>query len=63
VEKPSRTWRGFVRDHLGTIIFVAGLAVIWLVLHTTGTALASPEDFQQRIQSGKPVVVEVFSNT
>jgi hypothetical protein len=57
------TVQGFVRAHLGTIIFVIGLAVIWLFLRTTGTSLASIEEFDQKIRAGQPVVVEVFTNT
>ena len=55
--------QGILRAHRGTLIVIAVLAVLWLVLHTTGTGLASAEEFERRIQTGQPVVVEVFANT
>jgi hypothetical protein len=63
VKSISQTVQGIIRAHLGTLIFVVGLVAIWLLLHTTGTALASAEEFERRIQAGQPVVVEVFTNT
>jgi hypothetical protein len=63
VKSIAQTFQGIIRAHRGTLIIIAGLAVVWLVLHTTGAALASAEEFERRIQTGQPVVVEVFSNT
>lgn len=59
----AHTLQRIFRAHRGTLIIIAVLAIIWLVLHTTGAAFASTEEFEGRIRTGHPVVVEVFSNT
>ena len=52
----------FVRDNWFTLLIVVGLAAAWLLLHDRSTTLASVEDFDQRVQAGQPVVVNLFSN-
>jgi hypothetical protein len=59
----AQTLRRTLYAHRGTLILLAVLAVIWLVLRTTGAAFASTQEFEERINAGQPIVVEVFSNT
>jgi hypothetical protein len=39
------------------------LAAAWLLLRTRSSGAASVEEFDRKIQSGQPVVVELFTNT
>jgi len=55
-------WR-LIRENWLALLVVGGLAVAWLLLRTPATRLASVEEFEQRIRSDSPVVVEFFSNT
>ncbi len=55
-------WR-LVRDNWLSLLFVGGLLVAWFFLRTPATDLASIDEFDQKIHSGHPVVVEFFSNT
>lgn len=52
-----------VRDYWLTLALVGGLVVAWFLLRTSGSGLASVEEFDRRISSGRPVVVELYSNT
>ncbi|HEY75652.1 MAG TPA: hypothetical protein G4O00_05655 [Thermoflexia bacterium] len=53
----------FIRDNWLFLVFVGGLLAAWFFLRTSPTDLASTEEFDQKIRSGRPVVVEFFSNT
>lgn len=51
-----------VRDNWVSVLILVGLPLAWLALRSTGTPLASAADFQSQVQSGKPTVVDFFSN-
>ena len=53
----------FLQDNWMTLVILGAFAIMWLLLHSSSTTLGSPEDFDQRVRAGKPVIVEVFSNT
>jgi hypothetical protein len=53
----------FLRENWLILILIGGLAAAWLILRTQGTALSSIEEFDQRVRSGRPIVVEIYSNT
>jgi len=53
----------FVRDNWLFLVFVGGLLAAWFFLRTPATDLSSVDEFDQKIRSGRPVVVEFFSNT
>lgn len=53
----------FLRDNWLLLVFVGGLAALWLLLRTPGTELSSTAEFDQRVSAGRPVVVEFYSNT
>ena len=55
----KRLWR----ENWAFIIFMTGLAVAWLFLHTPGADLASTDEFDQQVTAGQPVLVEFYSNT
>jgi len=52
----------FLRENWLVLLVVGGLATGWLLLRTPGTDLASTEEFDRRVRSGQPVVVEFYSN-
>jgi len=52
----------FVRDNWLFLVFVGGLLAAWFFLRTPATDLSSVDEFDQRVRSGRPVVVEFFSN-
>jgi hypothetical protein len=45
------------------LLLLAAIALAWLLFRQQGTPLASLEAFDRKIQSGQPVVVELFNNT
>jgi hypothetical protein len=51
------------RENWVTLLMLGGMIVAWLFLKTKGTQLESVAEFEQRVRSGQPVVVEVFANT
>ena len=55
----KRLWR----ENWAFVLFMAGLGIAWLFLHTPGTDLASTDEFDQYITAGQPVLVEFYSNT
>lgn len=55
--------RDFLRSNWLSLAVVAALFLGWFFLRTPATALGSTEEFDRRIRSGQPVVVEFFSNT
>lgn len=55
--------RDFLRGNWALLLVLGLLAAGWLFLRTPATDLASAEEFDLQIRSGRPVVVEFFSNT
>ena len=53
----------FMRTNWLTLLILGIVAVAYLLLQTRATALASIEDFELTVSSGKPVIVSMFSNT
>jgi hypothetical protein len=53
----------FLQREWVTLLFIAAIAAAWLLLRTRSSGAASIDDFDQKITSGRPVVVEFFSNT
>ena len=53
----------FARENWVFLVFVSGLLVAWFLLRTPATDLDSTDEFDRRVRSGHPVVVEFFSNT
>jgi hypothetical protein len=45
-----------------TLLFIAAVAAVWLLLRTRSSGASSIDDFDRRVTSGEPVVVEFFSN-
>ena len=58
-----QTLARLVEENWFFLLLVLVIAAAWLFLRQQGTPLSSLEAFDQRIQSGQPVVVEFFSNT
>jgi hypothetical protein len=58
-----QTLARLVEENWFFLLLVLAIAAAWLFLRQQGTPLSSLEAFDQRIQSGQPVVVEFFSNT
>ncbi len=52
-----------IQDNWMVLLLVAALAAIWLLLGQQSTALESVEEFDSKVQAGRPMVVELFSNT
>ncbi len=59
MERLRRLWI----EYRVTLIFVAVLAIAWLVLRSPTTALASVEDVTGQIGKGQPIALYFFSNT
>jgi hypothetical protein len=53
----------FLRENWLFLLILGGMITAWLLLRTQGTALPSTEAFDRQIESGRPVVVEFYSNT
>lgn len=51
-----------LRENWPVLLVVVGLVTTWLLLRTPGTELASTEEFDWRVSSGRPVVVEFYTN-
>lgn len=54
-------WRWLADNWLALVVLV-GLVAAWFFLRTSPTRLGSAEEFHQRVRSGRPAVVEFFSN-
>lgn len=54
--------QSFVRENWITLLVMVALGVAWLVLRTPGTELASVADFDARLRSGQPTLIEFYSN-
>jgi hypothetical protein len=52
-----------LKENWLTVVIVVVLVSAALLLRTTATDLASTEEFDQRVQSGLPIVVEFYTNT
>ena len=59
MERLRRLWI----EYRVTLIFVAVLAIAWLVLRSPTTALASVEDVTGQIGKDQPIALYFFSNT
>ncbi len=59
MERLKRIWV----EYRATLIFVAVLAVAWLVLKSPATSVASAAEVTDQIGQGPPVVLYFFSNT
>ena len=57
----TRLTRFWIDNRL-MIVIVAALAVGFLVLRTTPTAIADAGEFTAALQQGQPTVVEFYSN-
>lgn len=60
---PLQTLARFIEENWFFLLLVLGVAAAWLFLRQQGTPLSSLDDFDRKIRSGQPVVVELFSNT
>ncbi len=52
----------FVRENWLTLLVVLGLGIAWLILRTPGTPLDSVAEFDARLRSGQPTLIEFYSN-
>ena len=52
-----------LKENWLTLVIAVALVSAAVLLRTTATDLASTEEFDQRVQSGLPVVVEFYTNT
>lgn len=52
----------FLRENWLGLLIVVGLPLAWLGLRSEATPLQSLEDFDRLTTSGRPTVVEFFSN-
>lgn len=53
----------FLRDNWVTLLVVGAVIAAWLLLRTRSSGLTSTVEFDQRVSAGRPVVVEIYSNT
>ena len=53
----------FLKKRRGPILVGLVLLGAWLVVRTPATSLASIEDLDKRLERGRPVVLEFFTNT
>jgi hypothetical protein len=53
----------FVRENLLLLVVFAVIAAAFLLFRTRGTKLESVSEFDALIGTGKPVVVQFYSNT
>jgi len=53
----------YVEQNWFFLLLIVAVVAAWLFLGQRGTPLSSLDDFDRKIQSGQPVVVEFFSNT
>jgi len=51
-----------LRENWVSLLILVGLPLAWFALRSEGTPLASVADFQSQVQSGRPTVVDFFSN-
>lgn len=54
--------RTFVRENWITLLVIGALGIAWLMLRTPGTELTSVADFDARLRSGQPTLIEFYSN-
>ena len=52
----------FLRENWVSLLIVVGLPLAWFALRSTGTPLASADEFLSQVQAGQPTVVDFFSN-
>ena len=53
----------FLRQNGLFLAFLLALAMGFILLRTRSSPVASVEEFESLISTGRPVVVEVYSNT
>jgi|YNPBryBLVA2012_1023415.scaffolds.fasta_scaffold01283_15 hypothetical protein len=53
----------FLRENWLLFVVIGGLAVLWTLLHTPADRVESLAAFDEQVSAGRPVVVELFSNT
>ncbi|GEM_PF-423642 len=53
----------FVRDNFVALLIVIALAAAYFLLRTTPSDIGSLEELQARLNAGKPVLLEFYSNT
>ena len=53
----------FLRENTVFLLVLTVLVGLYFTLRTKGTKLASLEEFEALISTGKPTVVEFYSNT
>ncbi len=54
--------RRFVHENWLTLLVTAVLGVAWLILRTPATPLDSVAEFDARLRSGQPTLIEFYSN-
>lgn len=52
----------FLRENWLGLLIVVGLPLAWFALRSEATPFQSLDDFDQLIVSGKPTVLDFFSN-
>lgn len=55
-------WR-VLRENLGVLVLAAIMGALYLYLRTPATAVKTEADFTALFAAGKPVLVELYSNT
>ncbi len=45
------------------LLVILAIAAVWFYFRTSSSGIASIEEFNKIIRAGKPVVVEIYSNT
>ena len=55
--------RRFFRENWSVILVVAAMVGGYLFLRTPGDQLASTAEFDAQVKSGRPTLVEFYSNT
>ena len=60
--QPNRALQ-FVRDNFVALLIVIALAAAYFLLRTTPSDIGSMEELRARMNAGKPVLLEFYSNT
>ena len=63
VQKENSPVFDLVTDNLFRIVFVGALIAGWFLLRTRATTLTTASSLDDSLNSGKPVVMDFFSNT